>query len=81
MNKYIVVTTCGQTQDNHGNAVDNCQVLGFYDAESVDQLSELVNEDWKERIKDKGFCNIFVYMLQDDSPALTLKLRGNLCLT
>ncbi len=81
MNKYIVVTTCGQTQDNHGNDVENCQVLGFYDAENVDQLSEKVAKEWGEHIKNRGFCNIFAYLFQNDNHASTLKLRDNLCLT
>lgn len=65
MKKYIVITTDGFTEDMRGIECENCQMLGIYEAESIDEAAEKCRENlimWNQ-----AFGNLSIYELGEES--------------
>ena len=61
MKKYIVITTGGFTQDDCGNEVENCQVIGKYTAPTGAHAAEMARG---ELLREKRyFAELQVYEL------------------
>lgn len=66
MNKYIVITKGGYTQDDSGYEVENCQVIGTFYASSPDDAIHLAMEQIFDSEHDFSVDDLMVYQLHQN---------------
>ncbi len=64
MNKYLIYTGQGWTEDPNGERVENCQILGRAEGENEDDAldSFLKNNPW---VEESGFDEFDLAQLHD----------------
>ena len=64
MNKYLIYTAQGWTEDPNGNEVDNCQILGRAEGYDKDEALDnfLKNNPW---VENDGYDDFMLVQLHD----------------